>query len=311
MNLDEALLLPDGIHEGLDDKVYFQLPYFSSSYARTLIINPALAQQERKEKKYLSLGSAIHALKLEGRDVFNSRFVCLPEDAPKKPTVTQRNAAKPSVDTQNAIYFWDLFESQNQGKTIMSAEDKEIVEGCCKAIDEHPCVIKRGMFKSGSFEVTIIYTDRETGIRCKSRLDNLEDGFINDLKSTADSTPWLFEKSIEKYGYATQGGSYSIAAATVGADIREVRLCAVSTKAPFTPHVGMFSEAYLIDGQASFCRALNIEAECRDLGYYPNIHLPYHLPSLFDIYEKTCDGTLVVKNDHDLFHVFEVPPWMK
>lgn len=307
ITLDQALALGDGIYEGIPDLVYHAIPYFSASYARRLIINPAAAQIQLDESSNMVLGSAIHALKLEGRDALNARYAFLPADAPKKPTITQRNAAKPSLDTQNAIYYWDLFESQNAGKTILGTEDKEIVEGCCKAIDEHPCVIKRGMFKSGMNEVTIIYTDRETGIRCKSRLDNLEDGFINDLKSTADSSSVAFHRSIVKYGYHIQAGSYSIAAATLGHEVKGVRLCAVCTKAPYQVLVGEFSESFVSIGQMEFCRALNIEAECRQLGMYPNLELPLHLPSLYDVYNP--DGT--VKNDSDLYEIFDLPAWMK
>ena len=309
-SLEEALLLSDGIYENVPEDVYHKLPWFSASYARQLIVNPASAQVPIEEKSALSLGSAIHALKLEGRDALNARFAFVPPDAPKKPTVTQRNAARPSIETVNAIHYWDLFESQNQGKTILSADDKVIIEGACKAIDTHPCVVKRKMFQSGMNEVTIIYTDRETGIRIKSRLDNLDEPYINDLKSTADSSLFAFHRSIEKYGYRLQIGAYSIAAASVGLEIEESRLAAVSTKPPFTPLVGKFSQYAVERGQIDFCRALTIEAECRELKCYPNLELPPHLPSLFEVYEKTCDGTLIIKNDCDFYHEFDVPSWV-
>lgn len=310
ITLEQALLLKDGIYQGIPDSVYHKLPWFSASYARRLIVNPAWAQEPVKESDSMRIGTAVHALKLEGRAALNARFAFVPADAPKQPTDKQRNAAKPSIETCNAIHWWDLFESQNKGKVILTADDKVTVEGCAREIDKHPSVVKRKMFQNGTFETTIIYTDRETGIRCKSRLDNLEDGFINDLKTTADSSLWSFERSIAKFGYALQGGGYSIAAATVGCDIQEVRLVAVSTKPPFTPLVGRFTEGYLQIGQLDFCRALTIEAECRQLGHYPNLELPQHLPSLFEVYEKTCDGTLVVKSDGDLFHEFEAPRWL-
>jgi len=310
LTLEEALALPDGIFEGIPDEIYFALPYFSASYARTLIINPAKAQEEQKATKSIDLGHAIHALKLEGRDALNARFAFVPADAPKKPTDKQREAARPSIETVNSIHWWDLFESQNQGKTILSADDKVIIEGACQAIDTYPCVVKRKMFQSGMNEVTIIYTDRETGIRIKSRLDNLDEPYINDLKSTADSSLFAFQRSIEKFGYRLQGGAYSIAAASVGLEIEEVRLVAVSTKPPYTPLVGSFSQYAVERGQLDFCRALTIEAECRELGYYPNLELVPHLPSLFEVYEKTCDGTLIIKNDCDFYHEFDVPSWV-
>jgi len=309
-SLEEALALPDGIFENVPEDVYHKLPWFSASYARQLIVNPALAQIPVEDKPSLTLGLGIHALKLEGRDALNARFAFVPADAPKKPTDKQREAARPSIETVNSIHWWDLFAQQNQGKTILSADDKVIIEGACQAIDTHPCVIKRKMFQSGMNEVTIIYTDRETGIRIKSRLDNLDEPYINDLKSTADSSIFAFQRSIEKYGYRLQGGAYSIAAASVGIEIEEVRLVAVSTKPPYTPLVGAFTSDALQIGQLDFCRALTIEAECRELRYYPNVCIPPHLPSLFEIYRVNCDGELEIKSDADLFHYFEIPRWL-
>ena len=307
MTLEQALKLVDGIYNDVPEEVYHAIPHFSASYAKDLIQNPALAQIEKESKKCFDIGSAVHALKLEGRDALNKRFAFLPGDAPKKPTALQKDAKKPSDSTLVAIEWWELFERANAGKIIMTADDREIVEGCVKAIDAYPCVIQRGMFENGMNEVTIIYTDFETGIRCKSRIDSLSaDGFVDDLKTAADTTVYGFTKAIAKLKYYLQAGAYFIAANTVGIEINGVRLCGVCSKPPFQVIVGEFSEAYLNIGQMEYCRALNIEKECRELGFYPNCSIPAHLPSLYEIYNP--DGT--VKADDDVYEIWEVPAWL-
>jgi hypothetical protein len=306
MTLDEALKLSDGLYEGIPEDIYHAIPYFSASYARQLIVNPASAKVPIDESKAMLIGTAVHALQLEGRDAFNKRFVFLPADAPKKPTDIQRNAAKPSPETVAAIRWWDLFESGSKGKIVMAADDRLIIEGAVNAVNNHPCVLKRGMFSGKMKEVTIIYTDQLTGIRIKSRLDCLSDTTIDDLKTTSDASAIGFQRSIHKYGYFVQAGSYSLAAASAGIEISKVRLCAVGTKPPFPVLVGEFSQEYLNIGQMEFCRALNIEAECRELNMWPNITIPQSLPSLFAIYNP--DGT--VRADDDIYEVFEPPGWL-
>ena len=307
MTIEEMKALPDGLYEGIPEDVYHKCDYFSASYAKDLIQNPALAQEERKAKKCFDIGSAVHALKLEGRDTLNKRFAFVPGDAPAKPTNRQLEAKKPAETTIMAIQWWELFEKANSGKIFMAADDREIVEGCVKAIDAYPCVIKRGMFQKGMNEVTIIYTDFETGIRCKSRLDHLSaDGFVDDLKTAADTTVYGFGRAIAKLRYYLQAGAYFIAANTVGIEIKGVRLCGVCSKPPFQVIVGEFSEAYLNIGQMEYCRALNIEKECRELGFYPNLNLPQSLPSLYDVYNP--DGS--VRADDDVYEIWDVPAYM-
>lgn len=305
MTLEEALLLPDGLHENIDEDLYHQIPYFSASYAKSLIINPALAQEERKASKSMDIGHAVHALVLEGRKMFDKRFLYLPETAPSRPTEYQRNAKKPSIETVTAIQWWDLFEKNCKGRLVLSNTEKEVIEGANQAIFDYPCVVKRGMFKEGMKEVTIIYTDYQTGIRCKSRLDCLNGDTIDDLKTTKDASSFGFRREIRKYGYRLQCGAYSIAAQSVGITINTVRLCAVQTTSPFPVITGEFSEEAIERGQLDYMKALNIEAECRQLGFYPNFYLPGHLNSLLDVY--ALDGS--VKNDNDLYEIFDVENW--
>lgn len=302
----DALELPDGIYYGIEEEIYHQLPYFSSTYARALLSNPAKAQLERKKSRNMVIGSAVHALYLEGRAKYEQRYVVVPADAPARPTRRQVEAKKPSEDTIKAIEWWNAFDTANACKETLTVDEAVTVEGCCKALPLDPRIQKRRMFQ-GKKEVTIIYTDALTGIRCKSRLDCLnDDGCIDDLKTTADASEYGFSKSIAKFGYYAQAGSYICAAASVGLEFDNFRIGAVSTEPPHQVIAGSISKEYIERGMMEFGRALQFESECRQMGFYPNIEIPAHLPSLFAIYNE--DGT--VKNEHDLWVEFDVPRYM-
>ena len=67
----------------------------------------------QEQTKAMIIGSAFHSLLLEPNG-FPSEFLTVEPFAPKKPTLSQRNAKKPSAATLEAIAYWDEFEKQIQ-----------------------------------------------------------------------------------------------------------------------------------------------------------------------------------------------------
>ena len=78
---------------------------------------------EKEPTPALIAGRILHCAILEPKE-FNSRFVVVPEDAPRKPSVTQRNAKSPSEGTIRSILYWDEFEQQHSDKTIIKNDHK-------------------------------------------------------------------------------------------------------------------------------------------------------------------------------------------
>ena len=66
-------------------------------------------------------GSLVDCLLTEPTE-FHKRYAVLPADAPKKPTSSQRNAAKPSEATVLAIAWWDQWLLSNDGKEVVNEE---------------------------------------------------------------------------------------------------------------------------------------------------------------------------------------------
>lgn len=169
-------------------------------------INPERKPEERTEA--LILGDAIHKAILEP-DLMESHFVEIPEDAPKRPTKTQLNAKKPSLESQGSITYWADFQAEHAGKTILKPADMEVVIGCRDSVHTNPAV--RGFFTGGLAEQSYFAIDKETGglMKCRVDYDLIEQqAMMVDIKSTEDASERGFGRSATKYRYDVQGAWY-------------------------------------------------------------------------------------------------------
>lgn len=296
MTLEEALLLKDGRYDDIDETTYHSLPYVSSTYLRKLANNPAEAAIPFKPSASMVIGSAVHKIALEGPAAFEESYFCMPDIPHHK----NSNAYKEE--------FY-ILQQAAEGKEIVDSTQLEIILGCTKSVMEHP-VSRRLLGPTlGKPEVSIIFTDPITGLRGKARVDRLPDPrmkFAIDLKTSADASLLGFGRSITKYGYATQAAYYLHALRMAGVEAENFVFVVVETKPPYQVLTGMLDPTYLEYGFQTVNRLLGIEKECRELGFYPNVQIPGHISSLYEIYNT--DGT--IKNDQDLFEIFEMPKWI-
>jgi hypothetical protein len=305
MTLEEAYALPDGRYDNVPESVYHAMTgYCSSTYLRKLIINPAEAQLEfGEETAAMALGSAIHSLVLEGEDALRERFIFLPEDAPKKVSDRSRDAAKPSPSTLKAIEWWDHFEMEADGRTILSADDEVTITNCAIEVFKHPWAGRLLRSTMGQPEISIIWTDPPTGIRCKARVDRYHDKLKApvDLKSTADARMRGIMSSINKYKYVVQFGHYINGMLISGMEAETYIAAFCQTKPPYLVQCGQIAPEKLVSGSQRASWALQIEAECRQMKSYPNIELYPEMSSLFEVYNE--DGT--IKDANPLLLVFD------
>lgn len=145
----------------------------------------------------LIFGSLTHKLVLEP-DSFNDEFVVMPDGIDRR--------TKEGKETYNR-----LIEEAN-GKMIVSESDYMKALEMAAAVKKHPTASKLLYSGKPQYEVSLMWTDDETGIRCKIRPDavNEIDGtfYCLDYKTTDSCQDGHFERSVKKYGYRLQSGMY-------------------------------------------------------------------------------------------------------
>lgn len=98
------------------------------------------------------------------------------------------------------------------GKTIVKADEYTDASGMAEQVRKHP---KLGPLLAGAqVEVSVVWMDAKTGLKCKARFDLYKEGVICDLKSSS-SPAWAaneltnpFFHNAYRYGYHIQVAHY-------------------------------------------------------------------------------------------------------
>ncbi len=143
----------------------------------------------------MAFGSAAHKFILEGAEAFAEEY-----------------AVAPYIDRRTKIgkEEYEHFLQNNQGKTILATEDFETLTLMHFAMKAHP---EAWALIHGEHETTHVWTDAETGEKCKIRLDCLTtfEGrpTIVDYKTVNTCEDRAFERDCRQYGYKIQAGMYT------------------------------------------------------------------------------------------------------
>ena len=161
---------------------------------------------ERKSTKSMDLGTLVHLLVLEPTK-FEERYAILPDDAPKKPSITQINAKKPSDDTLKAIAYWNEFEVNNKHKTIISKSDLLDAQSITNNIKFNNSA-SNILNKCNEYEIPLDF--EYNNFRFKGYVDANGENIRADLKIYASSEPRKFQRDAFANSLHVQASIYNI-----------------------------------------------------------------------------------------------------
>ena len=219
----------------------------------------------------LLLGKMVHTLALEPAE-FGKEFALVPADAPRRPSSTQRDAAKPSPATVSAIQWWDEWDAASAGKEVVDFDDYAKADAIVASLQKDPAI---GPFLRcrGEVEKTIHFRDDETGIECKARLDKLIPAgppIIFDLKTAADASEEGFKRNAISYGYHIQAAHYAAAVkAETGTEPGAFCFGTVETSDSFLTHCFRASPEFLEYGRIERSKLMRRLADCMMSGSFP------------------------------------------
>lgn len=263
-------LTPDdpalGIHFNMPEELYHELPCASKTHLVNLAASPTIfwaqgwlnrdkvldkrekvAKAIKDEKLYRVVGKAYHAMILEGRQAYESRFYVAPDprEHPKalrlvdeiKQAITERNG-KPvtTVDVEGepgktrraskddwvaqlvamdrTAEVWDDIMARAQRmagtRAMISVDDDRQIRIAARMIAQDPQLAKA--FKGGFPEVTLIWRDPRQGVLMKARVDYLKLRLVVDLKSFQNTQKRSIRRAIirtlSENNYAFQPAVY-------------------------------------------------------------------------------------------------------
>lgn len=246
----------DGIYFGLPDEAYHAIPRLSASGIKLLEVSPLdfwteswmnpAREPEGETTPAKRLGKAYHKLLLEGDAAFDASYAVGPDEADYPNAIKGGKALKEKckdLGLKQSGTIEDMCMRIHEADPVVElwpdilAEFKEIMgerEPLTKAQWREIQIVRlvlghmpklRGAFTGGMPEVTLLWTDPDTGVRLKSRADYLKHrgktAAILDLKSFGNIMQRPIEtipgEEIGRNGYFVQPVIYDAGRRAIGA----------------------------------------------------------------------------------------------
>ena len=204
----------------------------------------------QKESAALRVGQAVHASVLEPGH-YAADF-----------------AVAPDVDrrTKEGKEKWAEFQTMHAGKTILTAEEAELVGAVSGQI---VMTMHRLSIKPVHREVPLAVS--YNGVPIKSCIDVIaEDGYLYDLKTSEDASPRGFQQAVRSYRYNLQAYFYRLVADLAGMG-RPLgfRFIVVEKSPPYAVAVYELGPNLMTYAIEDFERAVKLYAECTASGEWP------------------------------------------
>lgn len=237
----------------------------STSMLKALLRSPAhmkaMYRKERKELPSQRIGTGYHCATLEP-DRFLNEYVV--------------------YDGYRRGDKWELFRIANKGKTIITKDEYDTILGMREATFAYTDYPLKKAIELGEAEQSIIWTDEETGVRCRIRPDLLLRDVAKlmlDLKSCGDCRPEEFKGQIFRMDYDLQAAMYIIGMHAFTGEWFPFYFVACEDEDPYGVWVYevLASEAdeIYMSGLKKLRRALELYKRCVENDHWPKYASPY------------------------------------
>lgn len=221
------------------DRVYRRHPAIAQSHLKSILVSPAhykaALSRPFPATANMVLGSALHCLVLEGRQVFEAQYIERPEDL----KLTTKEGKE-----------WAA-QQKEKGLTVLTGEQTKQLNGMAAALGKLDWFDPKHQSTLGPLSELSVYWDW-CGLDCKARLDRVielpDKVLVLDLKTTDSVSPKKFLDKVLGLNYLFQAGYYTEAAAVAFKKPAEFVFVGVERDLPncvdfFTPAADMVAEA--------------------------------------------------------------------
>lgn len=217
--------------------------HVSASDLKNFLKSPKYYYYEKFEKtekiseSHFRIGSALHEIILEPQ-YFQSNY-----------------AVSPKFDrrTKDGKAGYDLFELENEGKTIINEVDMEMIRQMSLTSMENKTFVE--LIKDSYREVSCYTIDEVTGLKVRLRPDSLavSKSTITDIKSCLDSSLNKFKKDIYSYGYSLSAAYYCDFL-----DRENYVFAAIEKQAPYQMSLFLLSDEIMAFGRKQYRMGLDL-----------------------------------------------------
>lgn len=209
---------------------------------------------EESQAPALVFGAAAHKILLEPTDFFEE-YAIAPEGIDRR--------------TKDGKAAWVAFTEAEAGKTILDRETYDTVKAMANKVLADP--MARKLF-AGRKELPYFWTDPDTGVKCKVKLDCLtyldDMPVVVDYKTCKSARTEAFQRDAVNYGYYLQAAMYTEGLMRCGKlTERPMFVFVVQEKTPgYSMNIITVSEDAMNYGIDIFRTLIGIYADCEKTG---------------------------------------------
>lgn len=229
-----------GVYLGMPIEDYLKIEALSASGAKWLAVSPldfwarswlCPDPEPADETPFTELGKAFHTRICEGRETFAREYaealdpLDYPDDlrtnddlkaalkeAGEKVGGTKLDLTERLLAINPNAPIWErrlaLYQAGHEGKTLLAPEIIKRIEIAAAMIERHPELSK--CFQGGVPELTIVWIDPESGVKCKARFDYVKTRAAIELKTFSNPLGKSIDSAI--YGAIASRGYFVSAA---------------------------------------------------------------------------------------------------
>ena len=237
------------------------------------------------ESKAIRFGHLVHSGRLEPDSVY-ARYVVMPQYELMPENKTDKGEPSTSTATKfvktSRKAFYDVAQQMN--KVVVTTEEFMQMQATLEVILQ--CERSAECFTGGDAELSIVWEDKSTGLRCKARIDYKRPDRLTDLKTSRDDgqfpLPQSFEWSLWTYSYYSQAAWYQAGWKALTGEKLPFWFVVVANSHPIQCVAAPVGEVSLEVGRKKNAERLQLWAECELANNWPG----YESPELFELPEK-------------------------
>jgi hypothetical protein len=281
---NELIDFPDGVYPNIEFEEYKQIKAFNQSGLSNIFDCPAryfFDKHNKKDTPSTRFGRMLHTAVMES-EAFDTRYTVMPDFAEQlKGTINPKNGL-PYTNIRNTNNYKSLvekFNAENSDKEIIEFDSYTNMLMLQKMLLLKPETNWLFDYKLQQRELTLVWTDSATGLKCKARIDMLlcrtasfDNGFyICDVKKTLSSNPFKFTNSIEAYGYHIQAAHYLAGAEALGIIESDCDFIHITFEEEAPHLIGCFKmdKATIEAGRQELRKGMEIYKKCLDENTWP------------------------------------------
>jgi hypothetical protein len=216
-------MIPEGIHPQIPDETYHRREVGTVS-------NTGLKFVRRSPAHYLAWAKGELEPEVTKALAFGRAFDC----ALLTPALFEEHyITRPKFSGKGMKAAKAEWEAAHAEQSPITFDDLLTIRRMVDSIRSHP--LAAAMIRDGEPQMTLSWTDKESGLKCKSRLDYYvrSMSMIVDVKTAEDASEEGFRKAVTKYGYYTQDALYRFAADALDLPIQYFCFLAVEKTPPY------------------------------------------------------------------------------